>query len=406
MFRLCMVAALSAAVSLPASAQRLGPPAERPRLEATADTNDAQAYYERGVAEFEHDPEVAGAAFYWAARLNPGWGDPLYGRRAALLLRTPFLLNATFERDRRRLGSDEARRLDSLQFRALMLNPFLYRRLDRPMFIAYIVKNAEREHHSSGGMTRPEIEFEVQAYLTGASNQTRAWMEYGYGNFAASLRSYAQALGQSRDRPGVHLERARIFGMRAENDSAIAEFNAALSELRKQDDKELVVFYESKALAEYSVGVLLEGAGKQKEAREAYGKALQEDLAYYPAHLRLGMLAIGLKDTATAVSELGLATQLAEDEPYIRYMHGYALARANRLSDAIIELKKATVLEPYYALPNMLLGQLYEHLGKGPEAAATYERFLALAPRGDPQRAIAESRLKDVKEVLEFAPKP
>ena len=53
-----MVAALSAAVSLPASAQRLGPPAERPRLEVTADTNDAQAYYERGVAEFQRDRDA------------------------------------------------------------------------------------------------------------------------------------------------------------------------------------------------------------------------------------------------------------------------------------------------------------------------------------------------------------
>ena len=204
----------------------------------------------------------------------------------------------------------------------------------------------------------------------------------------------------------MHLERGRIFGMRAETDSAVAEFTAAVSELRKQDEKDLVVFYESKALAEYSIGVLLEGAGKTDGARDAYGKALQEDLAYYPAHLRLGLLAIGRRDTCTAVSELALAAQLAENEPYIRYMHGFALAYARRYPEAIGELQKALSLEPFYALPNILLGQLYEKDGRGPEALAAYERFLAIVKSNDGQRAMVMQRIREVKDVLEFAPKP
>jgi tetratricopeptide (TPR) repeat protein len=188
--------------------------------------------------------------------------------------------------------------------------------------------------------------------------------------------------------------------MRNQSDSAITELNLALDELRKQDQTDLVVFYDSKALAEYSIGVLLEGAGSVDSAREAYGRALQEDLSYYPAHMRLGLLALGKHDTTTAVSELALAAQLATDEPHIRYVNGYVLAAAHRYSESVTELRKAVELEPMYALPYLHLGQVYEVLEKGPESLAAYQAFLAHASRNDPQREFATERVADLKELL------
>jgi len=61
-------------------------------------------------------------------------------------------------------------------------------------------------------------------------------------------------------------------------------------------------------------------------------------------------------------------------------------------------------LEPYYALPNLILGATYESLEKAPEAIAAYQRFLALASQRDPQREFATSRVADLKEFLN-APK-
>jgi hypothetical protein len=55
----------------PLGAQRLGPEPPRPKG-AVADTNDAKAYLDYGIATFETDPTTAAASFYWAARLNPG----------------------------------------------------------------------------------------------------------------------------------------------------------------------------------------------------------------------------------------------------------------------------------------------------------------------------------------------
>jgi hypothetical protein len=38
------------------------------------------------LGQFELDPKSAAAAFYWAARLNPGSAEVLYARRASLLM--------------------------------------------------------------------------------------------------------------------------------------------------------------------------------------------------------------------------------------------------------------------------------------------------------------------------------
>ena len=402
-----MVVALATAVGRPASAQRLGPAEERPRLRDVTDTNDAQAYYNLGLATFERDPETAAAAFYWAARINPSWAEPLYARRAALLMKDKRRMARVMEGDRGTLESPEVKRLDSLQFRALMLSPFLYRRLDRRMFVAYIREDAIRRARSMGGDPSPtELDFEIERYLRAAGPAMRAWSYYGDGNFTAALDNYAQALGRTRNKAYVRLERGRIFGMRGATDSAVAEMRLALEELRKQDQKELVVLYDSKAMTQYSIATLLEGDGNVDGAREAYGEALQEDLSYYPAHMRLGLLALGKKDTATALSEMALAAQLAAGEPHIRYVNGYVLGATHHLPEAVKELNTAVELEPYYALPYLLLGQVHEMMSHGPEALASYQAFLARAAQTDAQRQLATERVAEIKEILQTTFKP
>jgi tetratricopeptide (TPR) repeat protein len=394
-----MVAALVAAVSSPLAAQRLGPPEQRPGLRDVTDTNDAQAYFNRGMELFERDPETAAAAFYWAARINPSWGEALYARRAALMMKDRGLRSQMYNGYRK--ASPEMRRLDSLQYRALMFNPFLFRRFDRGMLVSVIRDDVMRRARGRGEEPgRLEVDDAIENYLRGGDNEFRAWMAYGASDFDRALRLYEAALGSSRHPANIRMERARILGMRGEADSAVAEFNRAVAAQRKDDEKDLVVFYDSKAQAEFSIGVLLEGNGDAAGAREAYGRALQEDLSYYPAHLRLGLLALGKKDTSTAVSELALASQLAVDEPHVHYVHGYVLAALQHYPDAVVELRKAVELEPYYALPYLTLGQVYEQLMKAPEAEAAYQGFLDRASQGDVQRPLAVERLGEVKEYL------
>ena len=382
-------------VATPLSAQRGGKPVPRPKLRDVTDTNDAQAYYDAGLQRFNNDPDYAADAFYWAARINPGWGDPLYARRAALLSQKRTLLNA-YMADNYRSKGNELRSLDSLYAHALMLNPFLYRRLDRQLFINWLT-DGDRQ-------AQAEYAYEINTAIMRAPPATQAWFAYSNGNFERALELYGRAIEQSRETAGLHIERARILGMRNQVEPAVAEFELALGEMRQKDEKKLVILYNSKAMAEYSIATLLEGAGNTQKARDAYGRALQEDLSYYPAHMRLGLLALTQGDTAAAISELALASDIATDDAYIHYLNGWVLGRAKHTTEAVVELTKATTLEPYYALPNLVLGATYETLEKAPEAIAAYQRFLALASQRDPQRQFAMDRVEDLKAFVN-APK-
>jgi tetratricopeptide (TPR) repeat protein len=397
MRRLLILAVLVAAAGSPLQAQRLGPPEERPQLRDVTDTNDARAYFDAGVSAFEKDPDRAAAAFYWAARLNPAWGEALYARRAGLMMKDRGLRMQVYNGYRK--ATPEMRRLDSLQFRALMLSPFLFRRFDRDMFMNVIREDVMRRSRMGGGgePNRSEVDFMINSYLQSGGDEMRGWMAYGSGAFGRALQLYADAVGSARNPAYLWLERARIFGMRGDVDSAVAQFNLAIDAQRKEDQKDLVVFYDSKAQAEYSIAVLLEGRGDQSAAREAYGRALQEDLSYYPAHMHLGLLALSMHDTATALSELALAAQIAVDEPHVRYVNGFVLAAAKQHAEAVAELKKAVELEPYYALPYLQLGQSYEQLHKAPEALAAYQGFLSHASAMDVQRPAAEERVTALK---------
>jgi tetratricopeptide (TPR) repeat protein len=391
---LAIAAAGAPVLAAPLAAQKAAKPIPRPKLRDVTDTNDAQAYFEAGLRTFSEDPGAAADAFYWASRLNPGWADPLYARRVAVLSSRQTLLNAIMTSNRR--DRPELRSLDSLLAHAYMLNPFLYRRLDRQLFLNWLT-NGNRQAQN-------ELTYEINVMINRAPPATQAWFAYSQGNFDRALKHYALAIERARETADLHLERARILGMRNEVEPAVAEFQLALAEMRQKDEKKLVVLYDSKAMAEFSIATLLEGAGQREKAKEAYGRALQEDLAYYPAHMRIGLLALGQGDTAAALSELAMAAELATTDPFVRYLNGWVLGKAKRAKEAVAELTKATELEPYYALPNLVLGTQYEVLEKAPEAIAAYDRFLRTASANDPQRRFATERLEDLKAFVN-APK-
>jgi tetratricopeptide (TPR) repeat protein len=384
------VLAIVSATALPGQRPEQIP--KRPKLTAFADTNDARAYLDFGIKMFEDDPDRAADAFYWAARLNPAEAEAYYGRRAALIVANrrwlwTYLCGSLRDVEAIR----EFRALDSLQLRALLLNPFLYQRFEFRMY-ADFMRQRELDHpgHQLAGSDVANILHGCEPYA-GAGNLART--AYSAGNFDVVLDVYASVMSREREKAPYRLERARIFGMRAQTDSAIAEFNLALDEIRKGDAKSPVYVYDSKAEIEQSIGMLLEAQDRPGEAREAYGRALQEDIAFYPAHLHLGLLALTIRDTANAISELELATQLAGNEPYVRYTFGFTLASAGHCDEALAQLSKAIELDPYYALPYLAIAHVLEKKGDKAAALTAYRAFLNHASQRDPQRSDAEQRL-------------
>jgi len=387
------IAVSLAFVTIAASAQAQRGLPDRPRLPDGEDRNDPWAYYRLANSSLRRDPDKAADAFFWAARLNPTWAEAYYGRRVALLLRDRPKLVRYYEGDEGVIR--ETQGIDSLYLYALTLNPFLGPQLDH-LILDAMIQEYSRQAANRSGESPSDIAYQIEAYLR-QSPRWRAILAYRDGKNINALSLYAQAIPRSKDKGGIIAERGRLFFQMGQYDSAFANVTEALAELRKADKKDLVFLYESKALMESRIAMIEQVKGNKAAAAEAFGRALQEDLSYFPAHVNLAYLALEAGDAETVVSEMNLAVDIRPDDPGIRYRYGYALGTVSKLEEAEVQLKKAVELDPDYAAPHFTLGEVYQAGGRKPEAIKAYETFLALSAANDVRRPEANDVLALLK---------
>ena len=377
------------------SAQAEKPP-RRPKLPASADTNNAHAYYDFALDNLKNDPDKAADALYWSTRLEPTWADAFYARRVALLLSDPRRLRSYWAGDRRTIQSDDVRRIDSLFYYALTINPFVSQTLDRQLFEA-VADDIAKQYERAGAGNATEIRFVIDREMQSASPAMKGWLAYGDGRFGEALTYYAIAIkGDKRNEP-LRVDRARVLYQTNQLDSALAELKLAVEDMRKRDKKDLIYVYQSKALAEHSIAVVNQRLGHTDAAREALGQALQEDLSYYPAHLQLALMSLDAKDTTGALSELELAVQLRGDDAVARFLYGFTLATTGKSAEAEAELRKAVELNPIYAAPRYAHAEVLERLGRKADALIEYQNFLVRASKTDGRRQSAEERSAALK---------
>ena len=367
----------------PASAQDHGAQPKRPGLPDGADRNDPWAYYRIGLASVQKDPDKAADAFYWAARLNPVWAEPFYGRRVALLLSNPRRLMRYFRGDKGEIRSKESLAIDSLYRHALTLNPFLGPQMDH-MIIESLIQ--EISSSASGSGRSSELAWEMEKAVSNGPPEWRASVAYGQGRYYEALSLYGEALAHAKMKAGILAERGRLFYQVGLHDSSLVSLTQALAEMRKADKNDLVFLYQSKALMEERIGMIEHVKGDKAAAREAFGRALQEDLSYYPAHVQLAYLALEGGDTATVMNEMDLAVQIDPDDAGVRYQYGYALGSLNKLKEAEVQLKKAIELDPDFAAPHFVLADVFQAQTRKAEALKEFRSFLSLASLRDPRR--------------------
>jgi tetratricopeptide (TPR) repeat protein len=369
---------------------------KRPELPDGADPNDAYSYYRLATSAIRKDPDKAASAYYWAARLNPLWAEPYYGRRTALMLRDPRKLARYWRGEKGLINSKEALAIDSLYAYARDLDPFLGPQLDHFLLETLVIEISN--HASQGSDVSPnEIAYLLKTYLSSGPPEMRAAMAYNDGAYPEALRLYALAISHSRYKGPLFAERGRLFFQMGNADSALGTMSHAVEEIRKQDKNDLVFVYESKALMEERIGMIQHALGHKDAAKEAFGRALQEDLSYFPAHVQLGYLALESGDTATAISELDLAVEIRPDDAGLRYQYGYALATLGKHREAEAQLEKAATIDPEFATPHFLLGLVAESLGNKPAALQHYQTFLSVAPANDTRRQEASQTVEILK---------
>lgn len=366
----------------PLAAQKRPKEPKRPRFDVGVDTNDWKSYWQYGLQTFRTRPDKASEAFYWASRLDPSRGEPLYALWAASWASRPQLLREYMKGADYALKSKEAERFDSLFYAALIRNPFVHQGLERNLLAA--VYDAE--------MGAGNWEWSMDSENVG-------WLAYTEGRFPEAVQRFGQVLAKSPGRHRLREIRARAFQAMQQHDSAVAELTLLVQALERANRTRLVYAYQSKTIYLYSIGIVHQTRGDHNRAREVYGQALAEDLSFYMAHAALGSVALAQGDTATALSEYDQAVQLNGGDPVLRYNYGVVLSAAQRHEEAAEQFRAAIELEPYFANSYLGLGSAYDAQGKSAEAIEQLKLFLARAPRSmGRQITVVKKRLGDAKE--------
>jgi tetratricopeptide (TPR) repeat protein len=405
---------------------------KRPALSAQADTNDANTYYIWAIGTLASDPAAAADALYWATRIDPTRADAFDLRWAALHVSDSRRYARYLKEDPKTLRSPEVLRIDSLRFRALSLNPLLDERpvanvlyrfpaqgaatmppstvrmpnhgdpkgamgasVVQPDPIIAVANAQDRATSpaSSAGFAAPPQGAAPGAIPAGGDPRQRAWRAYGLSEYPAALVLLDTVLRASTHQAIVHAERGRIFYQSGNADSTIAAFSQAAAQWRPESTDYSTVVYDSKALYEFSLGIMYERVRRSDSARAAYGRAIEADPSYAPAFVRLSELDLAQGDTAKALGELDLAAQAQPRNGALAFLYASVLVKAGHDPEAIEQLRKAVVFEPYYAAPRMLIATVFDAAGMNRQAVQWYSEFLRVASRHDPESAHARDRI-------------
>jgi tetratricopeptide (TPR) repeat protein len=332
-------------------------------------SNDAVGFYRSGESNIKGSPHFADEQFMWAARLDPMWALPIYGRAVAQerIWFRDFMDAAYRGEGPKEPGRAEFHLLDSLIFTALTHDPFFDRRIDR-----LLAEGKERTLHLRVRLGSKKVNLPDEVPLGEA--------EFLERDYVGATENWGKALKEMPDLLPLRTWRAEAFYQLKKYDSAIVELRALAEALTTKEQQELVYEFQSKAIAVYSIGVLQVQLNDLPSARASFEEALNTDLGLYMAHVRLAGLNLLAGDTTTAVTELGAATQLNDTDAAILFQYGYVLIAAGRDEEAIAELRRAIAVDPYFATPYQYLGRVLDARGRTKEAVAAYQGYVDHAP--------------------------
>ena len=345
----------------------------RPRLDAAADTNDWEVYFDHGLERLDRDRSEASAAFYWASRLDPTRAEPLFARWAIFWIKDLKRFVKYLREDKATLEARDVHIADSLRMWAFRRNPFVHQGLLMAIYARL-----------PGGYSGDIV--------------TTALFAYARADFVTAVDRFGVAIAKNPKRNAyLRFVRAAAFVGMKQKDSAVAELSQLLTYLRAAEQGEFVPFYNSKELLEYAVGRVHAERLDFAEASNAFGRALAENASFAPAHYALGAMAQVRKDWEKALLEYSLAVELDPGEVEARLAYAKALYYERRPAEGINQVKEAIALEPFYAESYLILGALYDSVDDVKGARAAYEQYLALAPKkGAVGIKKAQARLKEL----------
>ena len=138
----------------------------------------------------------------------------------------------------------------------------------------------------------------------------------------------------------------------------------------------------------YARGYLLLGnaymqAQQWKDAQSAFETAARLEPENATALLGIGAALNQQEDWSGALKPLQQSLKLKADSAETQYELGRSLTALDRLQEAELHVRMSIALNSKYAVPHILMGDIYLHLYDNAEAAlAEYETYLRLDPDG------------------------
>jgi tetratricopeptide (TPR) repeat protein len=358
--RLAYVVLFAAMFVTSAQAQPNGfPDPIRPKLVATADTNDSRAY--ASLARASRKPADAYAAFVWAHRLRPTRLDYLSEMVDALIAgQSQRWLRRYVSGHPEVRDSPLARQADSIRRVIVLRDPFFGLPPAKGSCSATPVRDLAAEQLVERGF---------YALQTGCYYRAIAYLEE-----AAQRDSMLEHL--------LHL-RAVAWHMVRRPAEAATDLQRAIVGVRRLQAQSIEQSLYSTAMLEYVLGMMHMRIGDAVSARGAFERALSEDLSFHTAHVRLGELAMGKGDLNAAIDAFSMATQIRPDDAFALGAYANALTAAKRYDEARAAYEQAIGLVPHYADYRFALAELLDRAGDAPSAVRAYRDYVGRAARHD-----------------------
>ncbi len=126
------------------------------------------------------------------------------------------------------------------------------------------------------------------------------------------------------------------------------------------------------------------------EAIEIFDRVLKEDKDACKAYQARAVAYFKKGDTASALKDIDSAIECAPENARFYYHKGAILFQQGLLDEAIDALSRSIDIDPSYASPYLLRGQIYERLGD--EEGASSDMSMAMSLRKEQTKA---SRIVD-----------
>jgi tetratricopeptide (TPR) repeat protein len=243
------------------------------------------------------------------------------------------------------------------------------------------------------------------------------------GRWADAAELYGQRLTAGEPDPDLRLRRVQALREAGKTTEALEEIRALLA----KDSKNAAAFnalglvyyrMDKLALAESAfrraielepkakttaavynnLGLVALGKGRDQEAFAAFAQAAELDRGHREAHVNQALVYLDCGDYTRAERELRRALDIDGDDPDALVALGVALRGLKRFDEARAAYERALAVRPEHPPALYDLGVLYMDFQQDKaKARDSLVRYRKLASPGDPKRADAAARLRELR---------